>query len=160
MQIENLHDVYLALGTNLGDKEQNIFQALKLINERVGMVIIHSTLYITEPVGFESANNFINAACLVMTSMEPLELLKATQEIEQELGRDSKSVNKEYADRIIDIDLLLYDRLVFEDAQLQLPHPHLHERSFVLTPLAEIAGQYIHPTLQQSIAELEVQLVD
>ncbi len=160
MEIENLHDVYLALGTNLGNKEENIFQALKLINERVGMVIIHSALYRTEPVGFDSENEFINAACLVMTSMEPLELLKATQAIELELGRENKSVDKQYADRIIDIDILLYDRLVFDDTQLQLPHPHMHERAFVLTPLAEIAAQYIHPTLHQSIGELELLLQD
>lgn len=160
MEIENLHDVYLALGTNLGNKEENIFQALKLINERVGMVIIHSALYRTASVGFDSENEFINAACLVMTSMEPLELLKATQQIELELGRDSKSVDKQYADRIIDIDILLYDRLVSDDAQLQLPHPHMHERAFVLTPLAEIAAQYIHPTLHQSIGELEHLLQD
>lgn len=160
MEIENLHDVYLALGTNLGNKEENIFQALKLINERVGMVIIHSALYRTEPVGFDSENEFINAACLVMTSMEPLELLKATQAIELELGRENKSVDKQYTDRIIDIDILLYDRLVFDDALLQLPHPHMHERAFVLTPLAEIAAQYIHPTLHQSIGELELLLQD
>lgn len=159
MQIENLHDVYLALGTNLGNKEENIFQALKLINERVGMVIIHSALYNTEPVGFSSDNNFINAACLVMTSMEPLELLKATQEIERELGRDSKSIDRQYADRIIDIDILLYDRLIFDDKELQLPHPRLHERDFVLVPLAEIAERYIHPTLDRSIGELEAILL-
>ena len=138
MQIENLHDVYLALGSNLGNKEENIFQALKLINERVGMIIIHSALYNTEPVGFQSDNTFINTACLVMTSMEPLELLH----------------------RIIDVDILLYDRLVFEDKELQLPHPHMHERDFVLVPLAEIAERYIHPILNKSIGELEALLLD
>lgn len=160
MLIENLHDVYLALGTNLGNKEENIYQAIKLINERVGMVIIHSALYVTEPLGFQSENNFVNAACLVMTSMEPLELLKATQEIEITMGRDSKSVNKEYSDRIIDIDILLYDRILFKDKDLIIPHPHLHERPFVLTPLVEIAGQYVHPILDQSLYELEESLVD
>lgn len=160
MQIENLHDVYLALGSNLGNKEENIFQALKLINERVGMVIIHSALYNTEPVGFQSDNTFINAACLVMTSMEPLELLQATQDIEKELGREGKSIDGQYADRIIDVDILLYDRLVFEDKELQLPHPHMHERDFVLVPLAEIAERYIHPILNKSIGELEALLLD
>ena len=84
--------------------------------------------------------------------------MKATQEIELELGRENKSVDKQYTDRIIDIDILLYDCLVFDDTQLQLPHPHMHERAFVLTPLAEIAAQYIHPTLHQSIGELELLL--
>lgn len=159
MQIENLHDVYLALGTNLGNKEENIFRAIKLINERVGMVIIHSALYVTKPVGFTSENSFINAACLVMTSMEPIELLRATQEIEREMGRESKSENEVYTDRIIDIDILLYDTLIFEHEELVLPHPHLHKREFVLTPLAEIAGQYMHPVLNKSILELEQALV-
>lgn len=158
MQIENLHDVYLALGTNLGNKEENIFQALKLINERVGMVIVHSALYITEPVGFQSSNSFINDACLVITSMSPLELLKVTQEIEKIMGREHKSINNEYTDRIIDIDILLYDTLIFEDDQLILPHPHLHEREFVLAPLVEIAGQYVHPILNRTLYELKESL--
>lgn len=159
MQIENLHDVYLALGTNLGDKSENIFRAIKLINERVGMVIVHSAFYVTEPVGFQSENNFINAACLVMTSMEPLELLKATQEIEREMGREHKSVDGKYTDRVIDIDILLYDRIIFKDSQLILPHPHLHNRRFVLEPLSEIAGSYVHPILKRTLYELEEELV-
>lgn len=160
MEIENLHDVYLALGTNLGNKEENIFEAIKQINERVGMVIIHSALYKTDPIGFSSDNKFINAVCLVMTSMEPLELLAATKSIEIEMGRENKSENAVYQDRLIDIDILLYDTLVFENEELVIPHAHIQDRKFVLTPLAEIAGQYVHPVLNKSIQELDIALME
>lgn len=154
MDIQKLHDVFLALGTNLGDKEENIYRAIKLLNERVGMVIVHSSFFVTQPVGFQSENNFINSACLVMTSLSPTEVLKEIKQIELDMGRISKSVDNVYSDRIIDIDLILYDQLIYEDEQLTIPHPRLHERTFVLAPLVEIAGQYVHPILNKSIEEL------
>lgn len=154
----NLHDVYLALGTNLGDKKGNIQTAIEQIELRIGKVIALSSLYDTQPIGFESENSFQNAACRIATKLNPLEVLEATQSIEREMGRKSKSVNQSYSDRIIDIDLLLFDNQIVEYPHLILPHPHLHERDFVLTPLAEIAPDAYHPVLKETISVLKNKL--
>ena len=158
MPNKKLYDVYLSLGSNLGDKEHNILQAIKYINERVGNVLAYSALYVTEPVGFLSENKFINAACAVSTSLSPLQLLDQTQRIEKEMGRGQKSGNRIYADRIIDIDILLCSDLIFENEELIIPHPHLHERSFVLDPLVEIAKDCMHPVLYKTFYELREEL--
>lgn len=156
----NLHDVYLALGTNLGDKKKNIQSAIEQIQLRIGKVIALSSLYETKPVGFDSENSFLNAACRVSTKLDPLEVLEYAQVIEHEMGRKSKSVNQAYSDRIIDIDLLLFDSDVVEYPHLVIPHPHLHERDFVLTPLAEIAPDLYHPVLQKTMLELKKKLAN
>ena len=129
---------YLALGTNIGNKRRNMITAAALLAERVGDVLALSGFYETEPWGFQSENTFLNAALQLETALSPLELLKATQEIEIEMGRTQKS-NGAYHDRIIDIDILLYDDLVMQTPELTLPHPLMHERLFVMEPLAEIA---------------------
>ena len=113
---------YLALGTNIGNKRRNMITAAALLAERVGDVLALSGFYETEPWGFQSENTFLNAALQLDTSLSPLELLKATQEIEIEMGRTQKS-NGAYHDRIIDIDILLYDNLVLQTPELTLPHP-------------------------------------
>ncbi len=149
--------LYLSLGTNLGDKPHNLSRALQLIAQRVGKVVAFSHHYETEPWGFDSPNTFLNAAVCVDTRLSPREVLSVTQEIEQEMGRTHKSVDGQYADRIIDIDLLLSDECnfaTFENSTLVLPHPHLHERRFVLEPLAEIAPTLVHPVLGENIATL------
>ena len=104
--------VYISLGTNLGDKEQNLRTAVQKIEEQVGKVISLSAFYITAPWGFDSEHSFLNAAACVETELSPLEVLQKTQEIERELGRTHKSVGGVYSDRLIDIDLLLYDDLI------------------------------------------------
>lgn len=133
-----MHTVYLGLGTNLGDKENNLKTAVKEIDKRVGKVVSLSAFYVTEPWGFSSENSFLNAACSVETSLSPFEVLSVTQEIERELGRLKKSVGGNYSDRPIDIDILLYDDLHIDTPTLTIPHPLMYEREFVQKPLSEI----------------------
>lgn len=153
-----LHNVYLGLGSNLGDKVELIMSAVKNIQIRIGRIEALSPLYETQPEGFESVNTFINAVCLVRTELLPEEVLEYTQVIERELGRRSKSVNEVYSDRAIDIDVLLYDDSVIELPHLVVPHKHLHERKFVLQPLADIAPDVIDPITGKSISELNSRL--
>ena len=146
--------VYLGLGTNLGDKEQNLRMSVKKIEERIGIVVSLSAFYATAPWGFSSDNSFLNAAVCVETTLLPLQVLEETQRIERELGRTEKSVNGLYADRLIDIDLLLYDDRVMDAEGLILPHPLMTERRFVMEPLSEIAPDVVHPVLHKTMKEL------
>lgn len=132
---------YLGLGTNIGDKKQNLCHAIDQIKAKIGNVCSLSSLYETAPWGFESENQFVNAALCVETTLTPEELLSTTQQIERELGRTHKSVNGIYHDRIIDIDILLYDDLTLCTPALTIPHPHMTERLFVMAPMAEIAPE-------------------
>ena len=151
--------VYLGLGTNLGDKEQNLRSVVQKIEEQIGKVISLSAFYVTAPWGFASDNSFLNAAVCVETDLLPLDVMRETQEIERELGRTHKSVNREYSDRIIDVDLLLYDNLILSvtsplGAELNLPHPLMTQRAFVMQPLAEIAPDLVHPVLGKTMKEI------
>ena len=146
--------VYLGLGTNLGAKEQNLRMSIKKIEERIGNVVSLSAFYATAPWGFSSENSFLNAAVCVETTLLPLQVLEETQRIERELGRTEKSVNGLYADRLIDIDLLLYDDRVMDAEGLILPHPLMTERRFVMEPLSEIAPDVVHPVLHKTMKEL------
>ena len=130
--------LYLSLGSNLGDREEMLNRAIALIGERVGEVQRVSSFIETEPWGFKSKHPFMNAACLVLTTLSPEECLEATQQIERELGRKRKSRNGKYHDRPIDIDLLMYDDLELSTPRLTLPHPRMKEREFVMIPLREI----------------------
>ncbi len=146
--------VYLGLGTNLGNKEANLRTAIYKLQERIGKQVSLSSFYETAPWGFESDHSFLNAAIGLETILSPIEILHITQEIEKELGRTKKSVNGSYSDRLIDIDILLYDNLVLQTPELTIPHPLMTERDFVMNPLIEIAGNVIHPTLQKTLSEL------
>ena len=132
------HKVYLSLGANLGNREANIKTAIKYISELIGTVVRQSALIETAPWGFNSANTFINAAVCSETSLSPREVLQATQDIERALGRTTKSIDGQYHDRLIDIDILLYDDLHVNEPDLVIPHPHMNERQFVMQPLSEI----------------------
>ena len=149
-----MHQVYLGLGTNLGDKEANLKAAVEEINKRVGEVISLSACYVTEPWGFRSTNTFLNAVCLTDTAFSPYEVLQITQTIEKEMGRLKKSVDGQYSDRLIDIDILMYDDLVINTPTLTLPHPLMHRRLFVMEPLVEIAPELSHPVLHCTMREL------
>lgn len=130
---------YLGIGTNLGDRADNLQSAVNLINEQAGHVLACSSFIKTEPWGFCSDNAFLNAAVKLDTPHSPHELLRITQSIERLMGRTHKSSNGVYSDRIIDIDILLYDDLAINEAELTIPHPLIWERRFVYEPLLEIA---------------------
>lgn len=132
------HKVYLGLGSNLGNKEENIHEAIKRIGEQIGVVVRQSSLYKTEPWGFESENYFVNAVVCCHTSLSPFDVLEHTQQIERMLGRTSKTRHGEYHDRLIDIDILLYDDMSIDSTSLKIPHPLMQERDFVMIPLREI----------------------
>ena len=134
----DLHKVYLGLGSNLGNKEENILEAIKRIGELIGVVARQSSLYKTEPWGFESENYFVNAVVCCHTSLSPFDVLEHTQQIERMLGRTSKTRHGEYHDRLIDIDILLYDDMSIDSTSLKIPHPLMQERDFVMIPLREI----------------------
>lgn len=132
------HQVYLGLGSNLGDKVWNLSEAIRLIAERVGQVVRQSSFIETEPWGFRSDNTFLNAVILCKTDKTPREVLLLTQQIERDMGRRQKSVSVGYIDRTIDIDILLYDDLTVDEPDLKIPHPLMHQRDFVMRPLEEI----------------------
>ena len=146
--------VYLGLGTNLGDKEVQLRTAVNEIEKRIGRIMILSAFYTTIPWGFTSEHTFLNAACAVETSLNPYELLSVTQDIEKNLGRKHKSVDHHYADRLIDIDILFFDQIIIHEADLQIPHPLLTKRDFVLKPLVEIAPDLVHPINHLTIRKL------
>ena len=146
--------VYLGLGTNLGDKEVQLRTAVNEIEKRIGRIMILSAFYTTIPWGFTSEHTFLNAACAVETSLNPYELLSVTQDIEKNLGRKHKSVDHHYADRLIDIDILFFDQIIIHEADLQIPHPLLTKRGFVLKPLVEIAPDLVHPINHLTIRKL------
>jgi len=140
------HQVYLGLGSNMGDRQALLEKAIQLISERVGDVTRRSSFIETEPWGFESPNQFLNAVILTESDKTPREVLQVTQQIEREMGRKKKSKrmtasNKsdcQYTDRPIDIDILLYDNLTIDEPDLKIPHPLMHKRDFVMKPLCEI----------------------
>ena len=137
-----VHQVYLGLGSNLGNRRALLKRAVRLIGERVGEVTRQSTFIETEPWGFESVNKFLNAVILCETDMTPREVLEATQQIERDMGRQKTvhrtSSHRTYTDRPIDIDILLYDDLTVDEPDLKIPHPLMEQRDFVMIPLREI----------------------
>ena len=153
-------NVYLGLGSNLGDRKEQLITATALLSERVGYVLDVSGFYETTPWGFQSENMFLNRVVRVDTLMSPYVLLDATQQIEYEMGRTAKSNNRHYSDRTMDIDILLYDELVLQSPTLVVPHPHMQKRIFVLQPLSEIAPGLIHPILNKTVAELYQDLMN
>lgn len=138
MQEPNSHIAYLSLGSNLGDRHATMQSAILLLDSQAGTVDRVSSAIETEPWGFESANKFLNMCIRITTTLSPEQLLATTKDIELQLGRTTKSVNGQYHDRPIDIDILTYDDLHINTPSLTLPHPHMHERDFVMIPLREI----------------------
>lgn len=150
--------LYLALGSNQGDRQALLDAARAACAASLGSVTGCSSYIETEPWGFESAHPFLNAVLELETELPPLAILERTQQIERQLGRRQKSDQAGYQDRPIDLDLILYDELVLDLPQLQLPHPLFHLRDFVLAPLMELAPQLRHPLLGLTISELHERL--
>ncbi|HWR59535.1 MAG TPA: 2-amino-4-hydroxy-6-hydroxymethyldihydropteridine diphosphokinase, partial [Thermodesulfovibrionales bacterium] len=131
---------YVGIGSNLGDREENCLKAIRLLSDSGVTFRKQSSMYETEPWGVKTQPRFINMAIEIETDKTPLELLYYLKAIEQDAGRTETG---KWGPRVIDLDILLYDDLVINEADLQIPHPHMHERDFVLKPLAEIAPQKI-----------------
>lgn len=147
-----MHIAYIGLGSNMGDKIANLKKAIEELGKILGTkVLTVSSFYKTEPVGDIEQDWFINAAVKLETTLTPRELLNKLLDIEKDLGRVREI---KWGPRVIDLDILLYDDLVMDEEGLAIPHPYLHERGFVLSPLAEIAQEVIHPKLKKSISEL------
>jgi 2-amino-4-hydroxy-6-hydroxymethyldihydropteridine diphosphokinase len=143
---------YVGLGSNLGDRANNIRQALDKLRCAGDLsVFAVSSLYETEPEGYEDQNWFVNAVAGIETTHSPRELLALFKEVERTMGR-RKSVR--WGPREIDLDILLYDQMCFESPDLTIPHQRMHQRAFVLMPLAEIAADIVHPVLRKTIGTL------
>lgn len=152
--------VCLSLGSNLGPRETYLRKALQALDKELGSLVKCSSFYETLPWGFSSDSLFLNAAACYDTLLSPEEVLAVTQQIEKSLGRKEKSRQGQYADRCIDIDILLYDDRVIETPDMILPHPHMAERMFVLEPLAEIMPHLLHPLLRKTILQLKEELAE
>ena len=149
-------EVLIALGTNLGDRAGNLRQAIAALSRFTSVEAV-SRVYETEPVGFRDQPDYWNMVVRVRTELEPQPLFEALKAIEQELGRAAAFRN---APRVIDLDIIAYDQLVLRSASLEIPHPRMHERSFVLYPLAEVAPDFRHPATAQSIGQLIAALAE
>lgn len=150
--------VYLGLGSNIGNKAENLQKVTHIIEMRIGKIIASSAFYETRPWGYISENSFLNSVIQIETNILPQQILTITQQIEKEMGRGKKNPYKRYEDRLIDIDILFYDDLVYSNHVLTIPHPLIEKRDFVLNPLHEIAPEFVHPISKKKIYQLKNEL--
>lgn len=144
--------VYLGLGSNIGDKKKYIESAVSRIQEIIGTKIIRSSLlYKTEPWGIKKQDYFLNSVIEIETGLKPVELLKALKDIETAAGREKR---RKWHEREIDIDILFYGSIVYENDLVRIPHPELHKRNFVLVPMCELNPDFVHPVLKKNMLEL------
>ncbi len=156
MELEQIN-AYLLLGTNLGDRADNLKNAITLIGNEVGNVFAASGVYETAAWGKTDQPSFLNQAIGVKTHLQPLTLLSTLLDIEQQMGRVRL---ERWGERLIDIDIIFYADLIFSNNELHLPHPEMHRRRFVLEPLNEIAKDFIHPVLKEKVSSILFNLSD
>ena len=154
-----MNEVYLCLGGNLGNCFENLNKACRLIADKVGKVAQQSSVYQSQAWGMNNAPDFFNQVIKVETKLSAEELLLILLEIEKKLGRE-RTETATYQSRLIDIDVLFFNKKIIETDTLHIPHPRLHLRKFVLEPLNEIAPNFIHPVLNKTISELLVSCPD
>lgn len=147
----NFKQTFLATGSNLGNRLENLRKAEQLITEKIGVVEKASHVYVTQAWGVQEQPDYLNQVFEVATHLSPEEVLAQIEQIELQMGRKRQ---KKWGERLIDIDILFYEQAIIQTENLTIPHPFLHERNFVLIPLAEIAPKLVHPILNQSIAQL------
>jgi 2-amino-4-hydroxy-6-hydroxymethyldihydropteridine diphosphokinase len=153
------HKAYIGVGSNVGDRAENCRKALAAVAESESCLLeIQSPLYETEPVELEDQDWFINGVARIRTGLEPEDLLAELQAIERAIGREPGG--PKFGPRILDLDILFFDDQVLRTTQLQLPHPQLHKRRFVLQPLCDIASELVHPVLRQTIRSVLSSLKD
>ena len=145
------HTIILHLGSNMGDRKQNLWIGFRGIDQNIGKIVSASKIYNTEPWGKEDQEDYLNAAVQLTSDLPPEEVLKQSREIEMEAGSTEK---EKWGKRILDIDLLFYDDRVIQEENLKVPHPFVHKRNFVLVPLMDIIPFYRHPQLNRTIEEL------
>lgn len=142
--------VFLGLGANVGDRERNINSAIEFLQGKVHDIKVAS-IYESKPVGYKNQANFLNTALMGFTDLSPLELLNFIKQIEVKVGRVKRL---RWGPREIDIDILFYEDLIYQDNSIQIPHPRLQERDFVLKPLLDLESKFIHPVFKKSLSDL------
>ena len=154
MNLESSVRVYIAMGSNLGDREATLLAALRMMGEQPGIVVRRRSEFLeTDPVGPPGQGKYLNAAVEIDTTLPPEDLLAALKQIEARLGRD-RSKEVRWGSRTCDLDILLIDDSVIDTADLKVPHPYLHERTFMLEPLVQIAPDVVHPVLGKTMGQL------
>ncbi|HPB01796.1 MAG: 2-amino-4-hydroxy-6-hydroxymethyldihydropteridine diphosphokinase [Bacteroidales bacterium] len=150
----NRHNIFLSLGSNEGNREWLLQQAIDMIRSYIGEVVRVSNIYEGEPIGFKSEKQFLNLCLEMKAEGNPHQLLLKLEAIEVKLGRLKPSIFSEYTDRTIDLDIVFFDDLVVNTEELTIPHPKMHLRRFVLEPLAELCPDFIHPVLKKTVKVL------
>lgn len=153
----DINTAYLLLGTNMGDRLENLNTAISYIENEVGKVFAKSGIYKTEAWGKTDQPSFLNQAIGVESNLQPLVMLKTILAIEQKMGRVRL---EKWGQRLIDIDMIFYGNEIISNQDLQLPHPEMHKRKFVLEPLNEIAENFIHPIFKQKVSSILINLTD
>lgn len=149
-----LHKILLGLGANIGDRETNIKKAINLLSIKISNIKL-AKIYESKPVGYTKQNNFLNTALVGLTALSPEELIKFVKEVEKGIGRIKRF---KWGPREIDIDILFYDNLSYKSIRVEIPHPRLHERDFVLKPLMDLDPDFIHPIFRRKIFQLYAEL--